>query len=104
MQFYRPPGGEFNEETLMVAQEIGLIPVLWSLAYNDWQRDRTVGKKVVLDTVMGRMHSGAIMLFHITSADVPAALPDIIDTLRSQGYTIGEPQDLLDLAGKTPAQ
>ncbi|MCL1917970.1 MAG: polysaccharide deacetylase family protein [Peptococcaceae bacterium] len=107
MHFYRPPQGEFNEQALIIAQELNLHAVLWSAAYSDWQRDQTIGKENVIKTVMGRVHNGAIMLFHIASADVPAALPDLIDTLRAQGYTLGEPQDLLtfvDPSGAPPTE
>ncbi|MCL1853856.1 MAG: polysaccharide deacetylase family protein [Peptococcaceae bacterium] len=103
MRFYRPPGGKFNEQNLIVAQEYGLHPTLWSLAYTDWQRDKTIGKQAVLKIVMDRMHNGAVMLFHIVSSDLPDTLPDLIDTLRSQGYTIGEPQDLLTFIETSPA-
>jgi len=103
MKFYRPPGGKFNEQNFVVAQEYNLHPLLWSLAYTDWHQDRTIGKAEVQKIVMSRMHNGAIMLFHIVSADLPNSLPDIIDTLRAQGYTIGNPQDLLDFIETSPA-
>ena len=36
IKYLRPPRGTFNEQTLKWSNELGLIHVFWSLAFNDW--------------------------------------------------------------------
>lgn len=45
--------------------------------------------------MLTRVKSGSIVLFHNAADHTPKALPDIIETLQSQGYTFVKIADLI---------
>lgn len=97
MRLFRPPSGELSERLLAVANRVGYVTVMWSLAYKDWE-PVPGGPEASYRTVMERLHSGAVILLHVTSKDNAAALSRIIRGTKQQGYSFGTPQGLADLA------
>jgi peptidoglycan-N-acetylmuramic acid deacetylase len=95
MQFLRPPKGEYSERTLALTQKLGYCNLFWSFAYDDWYRDRSRGSRYAYDIVMRNLHNGAVLLLHAVSKDNAQALDSIIRGAREKGYTIGDPQELL---------
>lgn len=95
MRYLRPPRGIFSERTLAKSEELGYTNVFWSFAYKDWETDQQKGWKHAYDSVMNRIHPGAVMLLHSVSSDNAEALPKIIDELESQGYTFKSLDDLM---------
>ncbi|WP_232735841.1 delta-lactam-biosynthetic de-N-acetylase [Alteribacter populi] len=86
MNYLRPPRGTFSEKSLALTEELGYTNVFWSFAYVDWEINKQKGWKYAYDSIMRRVHPGAIMLLHSVSSDNAEALPKVIDDLRSQGY------------------
>ncbi|MBQ7862137.1 MAG: polysaccharide deacetylase family protein [Clostridia bacterium] len=86
-RFFRFPAGEYTEDALDQVAALGYVSVFWSVAYNDWNVDKIQGKDYAVKTVMSRLHPGAIILLHSVSKDNAAALGEIIDKARAQGYT-----------------
>ncbi len=84
---FRPPMGEYSERTLAVTHNLGYKTIFWSFAYRDWETDNQPGKAVAYNTIMERYHNGAILLLHAVSSSNMEALPQIIDSLRAQGYS-----------------
>ena len=60
-KIYRPPQGKFNTENLSQAQMLGYKTVFWSLAYADWDLDNQKGSQYAHDTVISRIHPGAVL-------------------------------------------
>ncbi|MBB5174655.1 delta-lactam-biosynthetic de-N-acetylase [Texcoconibacillus texcoconensis] len=87
MNYLRPPQGTFSERTLALTQEMGYTNVFWSFAYVDWFVDRQKGWKHAYDSIMKRVHPGAVLLLHSVSTDNAEALPKVIDDLHDEGYT-----------------
>ena len=85
-KFFRFPAGEYTESALDQVAALGYVSVFWSVAYNDWNVDNIQGKDYAVKTVMERLHPGAIILLHSVSKDNAAALPEIIDKARAEGY------------------
>ncbi len=85
-KFFRFPSGEYTESALDQIAQLGYVSVFWSVAYNDWNTDKIQGKDYAVETVMSRLHNGAIILLHSVSHDNAQALPEIIDKAREQGY------------------
>lgn len=83
---FRPPMGEFSERTIAVTQGLGYKTILWSFAHRDWLTNDQPGKDAAYNTVMKRYHNGCVMLLHAVSSSNTEALPDIIDSLRENGY------------------
>ena len=84
--FFRFPMGEYNESALDAVASLGFTSVFWSAAYADWDVNAQKGAQYALDTVLSRVHPGAILLLHSVSSDNAAAMADIIDGARAMGY------------------
>lgn len=85
-QYFRYPQGKYSENSLEMLNEMGYTCVFWSLAYADWDLNNQKGADYARETVISRIHPGAVILLHSVSPDNGNALADIIDTARSMGY------------------
>jgi peptidoglycan-N-acetylglucosamine deacetylase len=111
--FFRPPYGidhqpEYAEEVaqLPLPQELGYLIIGQRIDPNDWrQRDgKPIPAKEIVDGVLRQADKGNIVLLHDGGGDrsqTVAALPQIIDELRAQGYQFVAVSDLI---GKTRAE
>ncbi len=84
--YFRFPMGEYNEVALNQINSLGYTCVFWSLAYADWDLNSQKGKEYAFETVVSRLHPGAVILLHSVSPDNANALGSIIDEARKQGY------------------
>jgi peptidoglycan/xylan/chitin deacetylase (PgdA/CDA1 family) len=82
---FRPPYGEYSNKVIEVARELGYETVIWSIESLDW---RGTSSEDMLKRILGKLHKGAIIRFHVTGRNTPEALPQIIEAIRSQGYEI----------------
>ena len=86
MTYFRPPKGEFSERVVKKVSELGYKTVMWSSAYDDWDKNKQgreeYGKKKVLDN----LHNGCVLLLHSTAKDNMNILGDVIDNARNMGY------------------
>lgn len=82
----RPPSGTFSDRSLQIADELGYYTVFWSLAYKDWDVNAQKGADYAYNSVMKRIHPGAIILLHNVSEDNATALKRIIRDLKDKGY------------------
>lgn len=93
-RFFRFPEGSYNESALELVSSMGMTSVFWSSAYADWDVNKTKGAQYAFDTVTSRLHPGAILLLHSVSPDNAAALGDIIDWARNNGYEFKSLNDI----------
>ncbi len=93
-RFFRFPKGEYTENALDLVASLGYMSVFWSVAYNDWNTDNIQGKDYAVETVMSRLHDGAIILLHSVSRDNAEALGEIIDKARAEGYEFRSLEDI----------
>lgn len=84
--YFRFPKGEYSDSALDLVGSMGYMSVFWSLAYADWDINNQKGASYAHDTVIARIHPGAVILLHAVSSDNAQALGDIIDTARNMGY------------------
>ena len=84
--YFRFPMGSYSASALDLVSSLGYKSVFWSVAYADWDVNDTKGKQYAFETVTSRLHPGAVILLHSVSPDNAAALGDIIDWARKQGY------------------
>ena len=80
----RPPGVQYNDKVLHVAKALGYVTVSWTVGAKDYDKDTSAG--FIKERVLDRTAPGAIILLHQDTPATVAALPSIIDGLRSQGY------------------
>ena len=91
--FMRPPKGRFDEKTLRIAQENKFRTMLWSIATVDWGKT-AIDPVKTSDTIVRRLHSGAIILCHITNSGMPKTLERALPLIKAAGYTIGDPHEI----------
>ncbi|MCL2368125.1 MAG: polysaccharide deacetylase family protein [Oscillospiraceae bacterium] len=85
-KFYRPPEGKYSEANLKMAKELGYTTVFWSLTYVDWYVDDQPSKVQAFEKLIPRMHPGAILMLHSTSATNAEILEELILVYREAGY------------------
>lgn len=89
MNLFRPPKGEYSEQSLAVTGDLGYKTVLWSFAYADWDTDKQPEREASLNKLIERAHPGAIYLLHSVSETNASILGDFIDAMFAQGYSFG---------------
>lgn len=90
---FRPPFGEYTQEILNTAANLGYLTIMWTIDSLDWQNP---GVETIINRVTANVTPGAIILMHQAAPQTPVALPTIITQLRSQGYTFGTVTEVLD--------
>lgn len=86
MNLFRPPKGEFSEESLAVTQAQGYQSVFWSFAYADWDTNDQPNPEEAVKTLTERLHPGGIYLMHAVSSTNAEILGEFIDNARAAGY------------------
>ena len=94
-KYYRPPEGRFSEENLKYAKAAGYRTIFWSLAYADWDNDHQMPEAQAEKIISDRIHNGAILLLHPTSATNAAILGRVIRALKAEGYRFGTLDELV---------
>lgn len=87
--FFRPPEGNFSEQSLYITRQQGYKTIFWSMAYQDWNVDNQPGAQASYEHVTSNAHPGAIILLHAVSQSNTEALDRIIKELKSEGYRFG---------------
>lgn len=82
---YAPPYGEFNQTVLSGAQAAHMTLVMWTIDTIDWRPSSSVSYMV--NKVARHAQKGGLVLMHPTDRTVEA-LPQIIKTLKKQGYRL----------------
>lgn len=93
-KYYRPPEGNFSEENLKWAKELGYKTIFWSFAYADWDNQKQPDPAAAKEKILSNLHNGEVMLLHPTSATNAAVLDEIIRTCKVQGYRFGTLDEL----------
>ena len=93
-KIYRPPQGKYSPENLQMAAEAGYHTFFWSLAYVDWYVDDQPTREQALDKLLPRIHSGAIVLLHSTSATNAQILDELLTKWEEMGYSFGSLTEL----------
>ena len=92
--FFRPPYGDVNDSVLCDAYAAGYgYVVMWSVDTAGWNHATS---EQILQTALAGARPGAIYIMHVGSESADAAaLPQIIQGLRTKGYQFGTVADLL---------
>lgn len=94
-KFYRPPQGIYNTTNLEMAKALGYHTFFWSLAYVDWIQDQQPTKEEAFDKLLNRIHPGAIVLLHSTSATNASILDELLTNWSNMGYTFHSLDELI---------
>ncbi|MCF8012025.1 MAG: polysaccharide deacetylase family protein [Clostridiales bacterium] len=89
---YAPPYGERGPAVLQAADQADYLTVLWSIDTVDWKNPTP---DTILNKINEKAHNGAIILMHPTFP-ILHTLPEIIQSLREQGYSLVTVSQLLN--------
>lgn len=106
---FRAPSGFHTPWQLMAVRGLGLATVHWDVQTTDWERP---DPETIVRRVLDRAGPGAIVLMHDGEESRPgadrsptvAALPILIDALRSRGYELVTVPELLGIPATQPAR
>lgn len=101
MRFCRPPGGDYNDNTLVAAKAEGLTTVLWTDDPGDFANP---GDGIILDRTLKKLSNGGIILLHDGSANTLDTLREFIHEARERGFTFTTPQEMVDGLRKVPSR
>lgn len=95
LPYFRPPYGDYNSAVLQAVVDINYNKTItWTIDTLDWSG---ISAEEITRRVLDNASSGAIVLMHVNSGakNTKYALQDIIDGLKSKGYTIVSLSQLL---------
>ena len=89
-RYFRAPDGDFGTTSTLrqICQQYQTRPLGWAVDPQDWKKP---GTPAIVQTVLGTVTPGAVILLHDGGGNreqTLAALPAIITGLHAQGYTL----------------
>jgi peptidoglycan-N-acetylglucosamine deacetylase len=92
-KYFRFPGGNYDERTLRIIEEMGYKVVNWSFPSGD--PDRKVTPEKLTRWVASKSRRGNVLVFHINGRGYSTgeALPMIINSLREKGLKFTKMDD-----------
>lgn len=88
MKYFRPPYGQFNEDTLEVLKELNVIPFLWEVAGLDWEHKENPVH--IVHNILNHAEDGSVILLHELKQTVKI-LDELITELKAEGYSFELP-------------
>lgn len=90
-EWFAPPSGDFNEQTVKLAADQGLKTVLWTLDTVDWKKPNPSD---VVAKISKHVEAGSLILMHPTASS-SQALARMIAAIESKGLHIGTVSQVL---------
>ena len=90
---FRAPYGDYDNATLDAAESAGMYTIQWDVDSLDWKDNATPDS--ICKRVTEKVKNGSIILFHNDAEYTPDALPNILKTLKEQGYEFVFINDLI---------
>lgn len=82
IKYFRPPFGQYNEDTMKIIQELNLNPIMWEISSYDWELKLEPEK--ITSNIVEHVKEGSIILLHELEQTVKA-LPSIIEGIHEKG-------------------
>ncbi len=90
VNLFRPPYGDYDDELIKTASELGYYTIQWDTDSLDW---KDLSATDIAMRVIGSVKNGSIILMHNNGLHTAEAVPIILETLKNKGYSfvpIGE--------------
>ena len=90
VELFRPPYGDYDDELIKTASELGYYTIQWDVDSLDW---KDLSAADIAMRVINGVQSGSIILMHNNGLHTAEAVPIILETLKNRGYSfvpIGE--------------
>ena len=89
---FRPPFGDYNNNVIKACESLKLYPIQWSVDSIDW---KDISANEIVKRVTTKTKSGSIILCHNNGLHTAKALPSILGTLKSKGFTFVKISELI---------
>ena len=89
---FRPPGGDYDKGVIETTDALGYTTVLWTDDPGDYA---SPGQQLIAKRVLAHVNNGGIILIHDGIEQTFAVLPEIITTLKKEGYTFVTVDEML---------
>lgn len=90
VELFRPPYGDYDNELIKTASELGFYTIQWDTDSLDW---KDLSATDIAMRVINNVKSGSIILMHNNGLHTAESVPIILETLKNKGYSfvpIGE--------------
>lgn len=91
-KMFRPPYGEYTDLSVTTCQETGRYSIQWSVDSLDW---KGLTPNEMEQRILKKTENGSIILLHNGAKHTAKALPQILNSLKNQGYTFKTVSDLI---------
>lgn len=91
-RLYRAPYGEFDDSLITTLEGMGMKVIQWDVDSVDWKKPSA---EEIKKKVLGKVKSGSILLFHNDLDNTTAALPEILRSLKADGYELVGVEDMI---------
>lgn len=94
---FRPPYGSINDQQIHALNRLGYRSIAWTIDTLDW--DRTPADEILYKVEVGKVPGGIVLMHNFKNPGkldgAVEALPQMIDSLRAQGYEFVTVPELL---------
>jgi peptidoglycan/xylan/chitin deacetylase (PgdA/CDA1 family) len=87
IKYFRPPYGQYNQDTINIANKLELTPVMWRIASMDWEHKKD--PQQIITNVTNHLEDGAIILIHEFRQTLEV-LPNLIKEVSAKGYSFSK--------------
>lgn len=84
VELFRPPYGDYDDELIKTASELGYYTIQWDVDSLDW---KDLSASDIAMRVINGVKNGSIILMHNNGLHTAEAVPIILETLKNRGYT-----------------
>lgn len=91
-RLYRAPYGEYDDSLITTLDGMGMKVIQWDVDSVDWKKP---SPEDIQKKVLSKTKSGSILLFHNDLENTTAALPNILKSLKADGYEIVGVEDMI---------
>jgi len=85
IDLFRAPYGDYNNTVIRTAKKLGYFTIQWNIDSLDWKPG--INKEEIMSRITKKIQPGSIILFHNDTPQTAKILPEIINTLKGQGYS-----------------
>ncbi len=92
VNLFRAPFGDYDNEVITVAENLGLYTIQWDVDSLDW---KDLSTSEITKRVVSKTKSGSIILCHNNGLNTHKALPYILSNLQQKGYEFVKISELI---------
>ncbi len=89
---YRSPYGEYDDNIVTTVEGMGMFHIQWNVDSIDWNKP---SPETIIERTTKNISSGSVLLFHNDLENTTEALPEILKSLKEQGFEFCKVSELI---------